>query len=89
MTAPSGPSAPTEADGPTEAEWERLERRRRRAPFPHRQVGTMLALLVTLVALMMLRDPCADGVGNIYRQFELDAGLPAPYQLVPAPMPPE
>ena len=49
----------------------------------------MLALLVTLVALMMLRDPCADGVGNIYRQFELDAGLPAPYQLVPAPMPPE
>jgi hypothetical protein len=59
---------------PTEEEWDRIGKRKRRRYFPQREVITIIAMIIMLVAVLTLRKGCAQGVGNLYHQFEVDGG---------------
>lgn len=59
---------------PTDEEWDRIARRRKRTYFPQKEVITIVALLIALIAVLGMRKGCAQGVGNMFRAFEIDAG---------------
>lgn len=71
---------PTKGQGDDDEPVPRIGRGRMRARLPQQQIITILALLIGLFAVLGLRKGCANGVANMFRAFDLDAG-PAP----PAP----
>jgi hypothetical protein len=64
-------------------------RRRRRLGyyFPPAQIIAIFALVITLVAIVALKDSCANGVGNLFRAFDVapDGGARPPGDAGPRP----
>jgi hypothetical protein len=60
----------------------KIGRGKRRMRLPARQLMMILMLLVCLIAVLALRKPCSEGVGNFFQNFDApaDAGprKPAP-----------
>lgn len=72
-------------DGEQRDDWPR-----RRLRVPAKELTTILALLITLIGVLALRQSCASSVGNLFRQFEVgpDAGRVVPRPDLRAPPPP-
>ena len=65
-------------DPPEDGDPPRRPRARPRLRLSAREITTILMLVVCLVAVLTLRQGCANGVVNLFRAFEPPAGSASP-----------